>query len=158
MHRSKGVQRGRCFGELGSGWHDADGDSGTILEWSRLSWDSSYQLQERLSDLIGPYWGTYGIVKRAIQPLLAQLKFGTTSCSPQTIGIRQRFRWTRQSSTTQRLRSWAAQADRRHQELLYQGAAGEETCQARRWSGLDQGTAGVEWVSAKKGRSPSNKR
>ena len=26
--------------------------------------------QQRLSDLIGPYWGTYGIVYRVIQPLL----------------------------------------------------------------------------------------
>ena len=27
--------------------------------------------QERFSDLIGPYWSTYGIVSRALQPLLA---------------------------------------------------------------------------------------
>ena len=26
--------------------------------------------QQRLKDLIGPYWGTYGIVYRVIQPLL----------------------------------------------------------------------------------------
>ena len=26
--------------------------------------------QERLSDLIGPYWGTYGIGYRVLQPLL----------------------------------------------------------------------------------------
>ena len=28
--------------------------------------------QERLSDLMGPYWGTYGMVYRVLQPLLAQ--------------------------------------------------------------------------------------
>ena len=26
--------------------------------------------QERLSDLIGPYWGTYGMVYRVLQPVL----------------------------------------------------------------------------------------
>ena len=29
--------------------------------------------QERLSDLKGPYWGTYGIVYRVLQPLLVPL-------------------------------------------------------------------------------------
>ena len=29
--------------------------------------------QERLSDLIGPYWGTYGIAYRVLQPLLESL-------------------------------------------------------------------------------------
>ena len=28
-------------------------------------------IQERSSDLIGPYWGTYGIACRVLQPLLA---------------------------------------------------------------------------------------
>ena len=29
-----------------------------------------FQTRERLSDLTGPYWGTYRIVYRVIQPLL----------------------------------------------------------------------------------------
>ena len=33
-----------------------------------------FLLQERLSDLIGPYWGTYGIVYRVTQPVLAGLR------------------------------------------------------------------------------------
>ena len=33
-----------------------------------------YNYQERLSDLIGPYWGTYGIVYRVLQPLLVGIQ------------------------------------------------------------------------------------
>ena len=49
--------------------------------FSHVGWQSWVQkltffwfgYQQRLSDLIGPYWGTYGIVYRVIQPLLVVL-------------------------------------------------------------------------------------
>ena len=37
--------------------------------------------QERLSDLIGPYWDTYGIVYTVLQPLLDMMnQFGSDPC------------------------------------------------------------------------------
>ena len=39
-----------------------------VSESARLTEVISFQ--ERLSDLIGPYWGTYGIGYRVLQPLL----------------------------------------------------------------------------------------
>ena len=40
------------------------------------------RIPQRLKDLIGPYWDTYGIVYRVIQPLLDAEIFGRSSCFP----------------------------------------------------------------------------
>ena len=43
--------------------------------WVRNPPKKNMSIQDRLSDLIGPYWGTYGIVYRVLQPLLDVSQF-----------------------------------------------------------------------------------
>ena len=49
--------------------------------------------QERLSNLIGPYWGTYGIAYRVLQPLLVLIvltSFASVVSQPKIVGLRKR--------------------------------------------------------------------